>query len=154
MKNKEARWGHLPELEDQWLPARETKPVSHICVGGPMITSKIHLSYGRFRLLEALVHHIAATEIAAMHIVDFVHGNCFPQFCRVIAVVAASVFQHCYPTCFWHRTHHLSPFVVTFVLPQWLPAQKNNSRSTKSDTAIMSPLASQNGHRHRKDAVH
>ena len=40
-----------------------------------------------------LVHHIAATQIAAMQIADFVHRNRLPLFGRVIAAFALPVFS-------------------------------------------------------------
>ena len=53
------------------------------------------------------MHHIAATQIAAMLIADVVHRNEFPLFCRVIAVIAPTVFQHRHLTCLKSRA---SPF--------------------------------------------
>ena len=46
------------------------------------------------RCLGILVHHIAATQIAAMHNADFLQQKWFPLFYSVIAVMAHPVLQH------------------------------------------------------------
>ena len=64
--------------------------------------------------ISSLVHHIAGTtQVATMHIADFVHRYCFPLItCRVIAVMALPVLQQRHRT---FLTYHLSPFAV--ILP-------------------------------------
>ena len=80
-----------------------------------------------------LAHHIAPTQLAAMHIADFVHR-------RVIrfAVMTPLVFQRCHLQVLTSRA---SPFGLCCHFSRHL--------ARVSHTAV-TPLASQDGHRHRR----
>ena len=58
-----------------------------------------------------LVHHIAATQIAAMHNADVLQCKWFPRFCSVIAVMARPVLQHRHVN---FLTSRASPFGLCF----------------------------------------
>ena len=98
--NRSALFLHGPQKADQ-LPRQYVSRKMMVAPGrmqlvkSEVATRKGSLLPESFALtLGTLVHRIAATHIAAMHIADLVHRNELPLLSRVIAAMAAPDYQH------------------------------------------------------------
>ena len=102
---------HMPDF---WPPALQVEdPHPHRKISGPKSLSLCSFFLPDFcRLLTMdLVHHIAATQIAAMHNADFLQRKWLPLFYSVIAVMAHPVLQHRRVN---YLTSRASPFGLCF----------------------------------------
>ena len=131
-------------------------PVSPGNSYGPEVAKTEKALWLRTRRPPTLVHHIAATQIAAMHNADSCNASDFPYF-RVSSCNGSPCFATSPCKLFDIARIAFRPLLSFFLSPQWFPVH-NNKNFTKSHNAAMAPLAMRDGHRKRKrkrsDAVH